>query len=211
MSDEQMVERMRRALTEQRAQLRQEIDEQGADPDGDEVSFVDDRVSPTDRTAPRSGPASSPSWKRCAATWPTSSDRARPDRGRYVRFVRAVRQTHRPGSDSKRGRGRWCASTASRRNAVERAAGSEGVARRLRLVGRGRRAGRRRVRRCRRRHAGEHGACGGRRTRAEPRGARDSGTSPRSKGCRRVPTRAPPTGAPPSVRPGRTPRPGTGR
>ena len=33
---------MRRALTEQRAHLRQEIAEQGADPDGDEVSFVDD-------------------------------------------------------------------------------------------------------------------------------------------------------------------------
>jgi DnaK suppressor protein len=42
MSDEQLVERMRRALTEQRAHLRREIAEQGADPDGDEVSFVDD-------------------------------------------------------------------------------------------------------------------------------------------------------------------------
>ena len=42
MADEELVERMRGALTEQRAQLRREIAEQGADPDGDQVSFVDD-------------------------------------------------------------------------------------------------------------------------------------------------------------------------
>jgi DnaK suppressor protein len=42
MVEEELVERMRRELTEQRAQLRREIAEQGADPDSDEVSFVDD-------------------------------------------------------------------------------------------------------------------------------------------------------------------------
>jgi DnaK suppressor protein len=42
MVEDEVVERMRRALTDQRAQLRREIAEQGADPDGDEVSFVDD-------------------------------------------------------------------------------------------------------------------------------------------------------------------------
>lgn len=42
MVEEELVERMHRALSEQRAQLRREIKEQGADPDGDEVSFVDD-------------------------------------------------------------------------------------------------------------------------------------------------------------------------
>jgi DnaK suppressor protein len=42
MVEEELVERMRRALIEQRAQLRREIAEQGADPDSDEVSFVDD-------------------------------------------------------------------------------------------------------------------------------------------------------------------------
>jgi len=40
--EEELVERMRGALTEQRSQLRREIGEQGADPDSDEVSFVDD-------------------------------------------------------------------------------------------------------------------------------------------------------------------------
>jgi DnaK suppressor protein len=42
MVEEELVERMRRALGEQRALLRREIAEQGADPDSDEVSFVDD-------------------------------------------------------------------------------------------------------------------------------------------------------------------------
>jgi DnaK suppressor protein len=42
MVEEELVRRMRRALTEQRAQLRREITEQGADPDSDELSFVDD-------------------------------------------------------------------------------------------------------------------------------------------------------------------------
>lgn len=42
MVEEDLVERMRRALIEQRAQVRREIVEQGADPDSDEVSFVDD-------------------------------------------------------------------------------------------------------------------------------------------------------------------------
>ena len=42
MVEEELVERMRGALTEQRSQLRREIGEQGADPDSDEVSFVDD-------------------------------------------------------------------------------------------------------------------------------------------------------------------------
>lgn len=42
MVEEELVERMRQALTERRAHLRREIEEQGADPDGDEVSFVDD-------------------------------------------------------------------------------------------------------------------------------------------------------------------------
>ena len=42
MAEEELVERMRPALIEQRAQLRREIAEQGADPDSDEVSFVDD-------------------------------------------------------------------------------------------------------------------------------------------------------------------------
>ena len=42
MIEEELVERMRAALTEQRAQVRREIAEQGADPDSDEVSFVDD-------------------------------------------------------------------------------------------------------------------------------------------------------------------------
>jgi RNA polymerase-binding protein DksA len=42
MVEEEVVERMRRVLNEQRAQLRREIAEQGADPDSDEVSFVDD-------------------------------------------------------------------------------------------------------------------------------------------------------------------------
>ena len=42
MVEDELVERMHRALTEQRAQLRREIADQGADPDSDEVSFVDD-------------------------------------------------------------------------------------------------------------------------------------------------------------------------
>jgi DnaK suppressor protein len=42
MVEQELLERMRRALGEQRAQLRREIEEQGADPDSDEVSFVDD-------------------------------------------------------------------------------------------------------------------------------------------------------------------------
>jgi DnaK suppressor protein len=42
MIEEELVERMRRALTEQRTQLRREIADQGADPDSDELSFVDD-------------------------------------------------------------------------------------------------------------------------------------------------------------------------
>jgi DnaK suppressor protein len=42
MVEDELVERMREALTEQRAQLRREIADQGADPDSDEVSFVDD-------------------------------------------------------------------------------------------------------------------------------------------------------------------------
>lgn len=42
MIEEELVERMREALTEQRAHLRREIADQGADPDSDEVSFVDD-------------------------------------------------------------------------------------------------------------------------------------------------------------------------
>lgn len=42
MVEEELVERMLGTLTEQRAQLRREIAEQGADPDSDEVSFVDD-------------------------------------------------------------------------------------------------------------------------------------------------------------------------
>ena len=40
--DEGLVERMRDALIEQRALVRHEIQEQGADPDSDDVSFVDD-------------------------------------------------------------------------------------------------------------------------------------------------------------------------
>jgi RNA polymerase-binding transcription factor len=42
MVDVAFVERMRVALVEQRTQVRREIQEQGADPDSDEVSFVDD-------------------------------------------------------------------------------------------------------------------------------------------------------------------------
>ncbi|MGZ5212713.1 MAG: TraR/DksA family transcriptional regulator [Actinomycetota bacterium] len=42
MDEGELVERMRWALSDQRAQLRREIAEQGADPDSDEVSFVDD-------------------------------------------------------------------------------------------------------------------------------------------------------------------------
>jgi DnaK suppressor protein len=42
MVEQELVERMRGALTEHRAHLRREIAEQGADPDSDEVSFVDD-------------------------------------------------------------------------------------------------------------------------------------------------------------------------
>ena len=42
MVDAVFVERMRVALVEQRVQVRREIQEQGADPDSDEVSFVDD-------------------------------------------------------------------------------------------------------------------------------------------------------------------------
>ena len=42
MVDVAFVERMRVALVEHRAQVRREIQEQGADPDSDEVSFVDD-------------------------------------------------------------------------------------------------------------------------------------------------------------------------
>jgi DnaK suppressor protein len=42
MVEEELVEGARRALSEQRVHLRREIAEQGADPDSDEVSFVDD-------------------------------------------------------------------------------------------------------------------------------------------------------------------------
>jgi DnaK suppressor protein len=42
MVEQELVERMRGALTEQRVQLRREIADQGADPDSDDVSFVDD-------------------------------------------------------------------------------------------------------------------------------------------------------------------------
>lgn len=42
MVEQELIERMRSALMEQRTQLRREITEQGADPDGNDVSFVDD-------------------------------------------------------------------------------------------------------------------------------------------------------------------------
>jgi RNA polymerase-binding transcription factor len=42
MADEAFIERMSEALIEQRALVRHEIREQGADPDTDDVSFVDD-------------------------------------------------------------------------------------------------------------------------------------------------------------------------
>lgn len=42
MADEGFTERMREALVAQRVVVRHEIQEQGADPDSDEVSFVDD-------------------------------------------------------------------------------------------------------------------------------------------------------------------------
>ena len=42
MADDGFIERMREALVAQRAVVRHEIQEQGADPDSDEVSFVDD-------------------------------------------------------------------------------------------------------------------------------------------------------------------------
>jgi len=42
MVEEELVERMHGELVRQRAHLRREIADQGADPDGDEVSFVDD-------------------------------------------------------------------------------------------------------------------------------------------------------------------------
>ena len=42
MVEQELIERMRGALIEQREQVRHEITDQGADPDGDEVSFVDD-------------------------------------------------------------------------------------------------------------------------------------------------------------------------
>jgi DnaK suppressor protein len=42
MADEGFIERMREALVAQREVVRHEIQEQGADPDRDEVSFVDD-------------------------------------------------------------------------------------------------------------------------------------------------------------------------
>ncbi len=42
MVEDEFVERLREALTEQRAHLRREIAGQGADPDSDEASFVDD-------------------------------------------------------------------------------------------------------------------------------------------------------------------------
>ena len=42
MVEEDLVERMHGELVRQRAHLRREIADQGADPDGDEVSFVDD-------------------------------------------------------------------------------------------------------------------------------------------------------------------------
>jgi RNA polymerase-binding transcription factor len=42
MVEQELIERTRAALKEQRTQLRREIAEQGADPDGNDVSFVDD-------------------------------------------------------------------------------------------------------------------------------------------------------------------------
>jgi RNA polymerase-binding transcription factor len=42
MVEQELIERTRAALKEQRTQLRREIAEQGADPDGNDVSFIDD-------------------------------------------------------------------------------------------------------------------------------------------------------------------------
>ena len=42
MADEAFIERVRRELQEHRDHLRREIADQGADPDADEVAFVDD-------------------------------------------------------------------------------------------------------------------------------------------------------------------------
>lgn len=42
MADATFVEGIRRQLEDQRTHLRQEIEEQGADPDADEVAFIDD-------------------------------------------------------------------------------------------------------------------------------------------------------------------------
>ena len=42
MADEEFVERMRIALVDHRTLVRHQIQEQGADPDSDDVAFVDD-------------------------------------------------------------------------------------------------------------------------------------------------------------------------
>ncbi len=42
MADAMFVQGIRQQLEDQRAHLRQEIEEQGADPDADEVAFIDD-------------------------------------------------------------------------------------------------------------------------------------------------------------------------
>ena len=96
MIDEGLVERMRVALIDQRALVRHEIQEQGADPDSDDVSFVDD-AGFSDRSH------STQERSRLIAVVETSAfepegrrSSARTDRRRHVRPVRAVRQADRP-------------------------------------------------------------------------------------------------------------------
>ena len=97
MADEGFIERMREALVAQRAVVRHEIQEQGADPDGDEVSFVDD-AGFSDRSH------STQERSRLIAVVETlrsnlkDVERAleRIDDGTYG-AVRAVRQADRPG------------------------------------------------------------------------------------------------------------------
>ncbi len=106
MVEQELIERMQAALIEQRTQLRREIVEQGADPDGNDVSFVDD-AGFSDRshsTQERSRLISVVEALR--ANLAEVEAGARPDRRRNVRFVRALREADRsraPGGAARGG------------------------------------------------------------------------------------------------------------
>ena len=114
MIDEELVERMRAALTNSAPRLRREIAEQGADPDSDEVSFVDD-AGFSDRSHSTQERSRLIAVVEALRSNLTDVERAlEPDRRRHVRTCERCGKPIDARRVSRRGRGRSCASTASR-------------------------------------------------------------------------------------------------